>query len=97
MDGSVTVESELGKGTKFTVTIPHKIAPPEYYAKKHQTKPMKKWNFPEISTGMAFQFVASRQECRRPHVLQQETKRSIEATSECCLSAISGYLRYGCL
>lgn len=27
MEGSIVVESELGKGTKFIVTIPHKIAP----------------------------------------------------------------------
>ena len=27
MDGNISVESELGKGTKFTVTIPHRIAP----------------------------------------------------------------------
>ena len=27
MDGTILVESELGKGTKFTVTIPHRIAP----------------------------------------------------------------------
>ncbi|MEI3279450.1 MAG: ATP-binding protein [Eubacterium ramulus] len=50
MDGSVTVESELGKGTKFTVTIPHKIAPPEYYTKKASRRNEaneKVRNFPE--------------------------------------------------
>ena len=45
MDGSVTVESELGKGTKFTVTIPHKIAPPEYYAKKASNEANEKVEF----------------------------------------------------
>lgn len=33
MDGNISVESELGKGTKFTVTIPHKIAPEGAFVK----------------------------------------------------------------
>ena len=33
MDGRIDVESELGKGSKFTVTIPHKIAETVYYEK----------------------------------------------------------------
>ncbi len=45
MDGSVEVESELGKGTKFTVTIPHKIAPLEYYAKKASNEANEKVEF----------------------------------------------------
>ena len=34
MDGQITVKSELGKGTEFTVIIPHKIADEKYYAEK---------------------------------------------------------------
>ncbi len=45
MDGSVEVESELGKGTKFTVTIPHKIAQPEYYSKKESGAASEKVEF----------------------------------------------------
>lgn len=36
MGGTIDVESELGKGTRFTVTISRKIAAPEYYEKKVQ-------------------------------------------------------------
>ena len=34
MDGSIRVDSKLGQGTTFTVTIPHKLADEEYYEKK---------------------------------------------------------------
>ena len=37
MGGTLTVESELGKGSKFTVTVPHKLADAEYYEKKRLT------------------------------------------------------------
>lgn len=32
--GTIEVESELGKGSKFSVTVPHKLASAEYYEKK---------------------------------------------------------------
>ncbi|MDO4500169.1 MAG: ATP-binding protein [Erysipelotrichaceae bacterium] len=35
MDGYITVDSEIGKGTKFTVIIPHKLADESYYEEKH--------------------------------------------------------------
>ena len=34
MDGSIEVESELGQGTKFTVTLRHRIADEKYYNQK---------------------------------------------------------------
>ena len=34
MNGTIDVESELGKGTKFTVTVFHKIADEKYYKKE---------------------------------------------------------------
>ena len=34
MHGTITVESELGKGSKFSVTLEHKIADAAYYEKK---------------------------------------------------------------
>ncbi len=37
MGGTLEVESELGKGTKFTVTNWHKLADAEYYEKKAQS------------------------------------------------------------
>ena len=33
MGGTITVESKLGKGSKFTVTIPHEIVDAKYYEK----------------------------------------------------------------
>ena len=51
---------------------------PEEYASVMEefTNHKQKWNFPEIPTGMAFQLLQNRQECRHPHVLQQEKRRS---------------------
>ena len=37
MGGSLEVESELGKGTIFTVTLMHKIADKKYYSRKIET------------------------------------------------------------
>ena len=37
MGGSIDVESELGKGTIFTVTLMHKIADEKYYSQKIET------------------------------------------------------------
>ena len=35
LDGTIDVESELGKGSTITVTLKHKIADESYYVKKH--------------------------------------------------------------
>ena len=35
LGGTITVESELGKGSIFTVTLKHRIADESYYVKKH--------------------------------------------------------------
>ena len=36
MGGSITVESELGRGSKFTVIIPYRIADEKYYGQKSE-------------------------------------------------------------
>ena len=35
LDGTINVESELGKGSTFTVTLKHRIADESYYVKKY--------------------------------------------------------------
>ena len=37
MDGTIEVESEIDKGTTFTVTIPHQVAPASYYESQQET------------------------------------------------------------
>lgn len=38
MEGSIVVESEIGKGTRFTVTIPHRIATENEYISEENAK-----------------------------------------------------------
>ena len=38
MEGSIVVESEIGKGTRFTVTIPHRIATANEYISEENAK-----------------------------------------------------------
>lgn len=45
MNGTIEVESTLGKGTKFSVTMPHKIAGAEYYERKALTEKAEKIDF----------------------------------------------------
>jgi len=44
MGGTIDVESELGKGTKFVVRLPHKIGSEEFFAKSEDVK-IDKTNF----------------------------------------------------
>ena len=39
LGGTINVESELGKGSTFTVTLKHKIADESYYVKKYMEEP----------------------------------------------------------
>ena len=39
LGGTIDVDSELGKGSTFTVTLKHKIADESYYVKKHIEEP----------------------------------------------------------
>ena len=38
MEGSIVVESEIGEGTRFTVTIPHRIAKANGYISEENAK-----------------------------------------------------------
>ena len=39
LGGTINVESELGKGSTFTVTLKHRIVDESYYVKKHMEEP----------------------------------------------------------
>ena len=45
MGGTLSVDSALGKGTRFTVTVPHKLADEEYYEHKRQEKTLEAIDF----------------------------------------------------
>ena len=45
MGGTIDVQSALGRGTRFTVTVPHKLASPAYYEKKKQTEAAERVDF----------------------------------------------------
>lgn len=69
---------------------------PEEYASVMEefTNHKQKWNFPEIPTGMAFQFVAE-QTGMSPSARITTGEEAIIRKQ--LLNAVSGYLRYGCL
>ena len=47
LGGTIHVESELGKGTTFTVTLKHRIADESYYVEKHAETPVTGSTIPE--------------------------------------------------